>query len=222
MWHAPREVDPRRKAEIIAQLEEDKDWEPPLNYRLGAGDPCAAPRRATSPIPRIPRAVRSGAQSGPQRRRLCPRPTKPPVPAHAPPPLWRRYNAGKMLSRMARVALVAEHVGRDDIARHVIDKLKPLSELYFGGKAANYFLYDHSWGGLISCGCLYDDCGGKCEPHCNKNGDADFCPCFTDPGMDFGNGFYNDHHFHWGYARRAPRATCHARAAMAAPMRGGE
>jgi hypothetical protein len=36
------------------------------------------------------------------------------------------YNAGKMLSRMARVALIAEHMGRLDIAERVVAKLKVL------------------------------------------------------------------------------------------------
>lgn len=80
-----------------------------------------------------------------------------------------------------------------------MDRLLPHAEIYLNGSSANYFLYDTAWGGLLSCGCVYDDCGGKCLPHCNKGGNEDFCPCLSDPGMDFGNGFYNDHHFHYGY-----------------------
>jgi hypothetical protein len=159
MWHAPRGVAPDLLAALGAQLELDAEWTPPLNYRLGAGDP---------------------------------------------------YNAGKMLSRMARVALVAEAVGRADLAAAVVARLKPLAELYFNGRAANGLLYDKSWGGLISCGCLYDDCGGKCEPHCRKEGGDDaFCPSLTDPGMDFGNGYYNDHHFHYGYHLFAAATLAH-------------
>merc|ERR1711953_960226 len=35
------------------------------------------------------------------------------------------------------------------------------------------------------------------------------CPSLTDPGMDFGNGFYNDHHFQWGYHIYAAAVAAH-------------
>jgi len=58
-------------------------------------------------------------------------------------------------------------------------------------------VYDQSWGGYLTCGCWYDDCEGKCAPHCDNK--YPNCPALTDTGMNFGNGFYNDHHFHYGY-----------------------
>jgi endo-1,3(4)-beta-glucanase len=45
-------------------------------------------------------------------------------------------------------------------------------------------------GGLVSCGCLFD--GTTCK---NKFPD---CPAFDDPGLNFGNAWYNDMHFHYG------------------------
>ncbi len=55
---------------------------------------------------------------------------------------------------------------------------------------------------MLSCGCDYDDCEQKCDPHCtnvNVDGSPSRCPEMTDPGSNFGAGFYNDHHFHYGY-----------------------
>jgi endo-1,3(4)-beta-glucanase len=61
-------------------------------------------------------------------------------------------------------------------------------------------LYDQSWGGIISCGCWYNWLEevkhGKCKDY---SGSLNACPTLTDPGFDYGNGFYNDHHFHYGY-----------------------
>ena len=48
-------------------------------------------------------------------------------------------------------------------------------EGWLGGTNSNNLLYDSTWGGLVStCGLSDDQC-------------------------DFGNGLYNDHHFHYGY-----------------------
>jgi endo-1,3(4)-beta-glucanase len=60
------------------------------------------------------------------------------------------------------------------------------------GSAATPFTYDTAWGGLVSCGCLFND-KEKCD---NVFPD---CPAYSDPLLNFGNGFYNDHHFHYGY-----------------------
>jgi len=51
---------------------------------------------------------------------------------------------------------------------------------------------------MISCGCIYNDCNGNCVPHCDNVGPPN-CPATTDQGMDFGNSYFNDHHFHYGY-----------------------
>lgn len=44
----------------------------------------------------------------------------------------------------------------------------------------------------------------KPEPHgypiCANNGSHLECPTFQDPNFDFGNAYYNDHHFHYGSA----------------------
>ena len=40
--------------------------------------------------------------------------------------------------------------------------------------------------GLVNCGCLFN--GEGCD-NVYPN-----CPSYNDPGLNFGNGFYNDHH----------------------------
>ncbi len=70
-------------------------------------------------------------------------------------------------------------------------RLKSGVEIWLNGTAATLFTYDNTWGGLVSCGCLFH--GEGCD-NVFPN-----CPSYSDPGLNFGNGFYNDHHFHYGY-----------------------
>ncbi|CAM9532101.1 unnamed protein product, partial [Phaeothamnion confervicola] len=110
------------------------------------------------------------------------------------------YFSGKMLAKMARIALIAEEMGRLDDARDVAGRLKAFSEVWFNGSAQAPFLYDRHWGGIVSCGCDYheDKDGGPATARClNEVGPS--CPGLNDPGQNFGAGFYNDHLFHYGY-----------------------
>ena len=107
------------------------------------------------------------------------------------------YNGGKLLSRIARTALIAEALGEFDLAAAIGANLSALVEVYAVKGAQNEWVWDETWGGLIGCGCDYDDCQGKCVGRCANR--FPNCPSLADPGRDFGNGFYNDHHFHWGY-----------------------
>jgi endo-1,3(4)-beta-glucanase len=79
----------------------------------------------------------------------------------------------------------------DEVMRDAVDRLRRGVEVWLNGTAEAPFLYDAKWGGLVSCGCAYDN--GTCT---NVLPD---CPSFSDPGLNFGNGFFNDHHFHYGY-----------------------
>lgn len=72
-----------------------------------------------------------------------------------------------------------------------IDQLRKGVEVWLNGKAQSLFVYDSKWGGLVSCGCYFND--GNCDNSYPN------CPSFSDPGLNFGHGFYNDHHFHQGY-----------------------
>ncbi|KAC9800215.1 hypothetical protein E3N88_45239 [Mikania micrantha] len=75
-----------------------------------------------------------------------------------------------------RLALIAEEVDHVDVIPKIKKYLKDTIEPWLDGTfAGNSFLYDKSWGGLIT-----------------KQGS-------TDRTADFGFGIYNDHHFHIGY-----------------------
>jgi len=106
------------------------------------------------------------------------------------------YFSGKMLAKLARILLIAEEVGytpKDQIFSDALTRLKEGTEIWLNGSALAPFLYDSDWGGLISCGCDFDEDYNACF---NK---YPTCPSLSDPGQNFGNAFYNDHHFHYGY-----------------------
>lgn len=69
----------------------------------------------------------------------------------------------------------SEHVGRQDLIQPVVNYLKASFEPWFTGSSNTKAAYETAWGGMI-----------------NKAG-AD------NAYVDFGNGYYNDHHFHYGY-----------------------
>jgi len=112
------------------------------------------------------------------------------------------YFSGKLLGRLARLIVVADELGesQDPYFRDMVVRLEHRMEVWLKRDAATPFVYDSSWGGLLSCGCLFDDCGGKCTPHCSNTIDPpENCPALSNAGMNFGNSIYNDHHFHYGY-----------------------
>lgn len=111
------------------------------------------------------------------------------------------YFAGKMLARLARIAVVAEEVlgTKDPVTTQLVSRLQQRVEIWLNHSGANRFQYDQLWGGLVACGCKYDNCEGNCTPHCNNDATGPGCPALSDAGLNFGNGFYNDHHFHYGY-----------------------
>jgi endo-1,3(4)-beta-glucanase len=101
-----------------------------------------------------------------------------------------------MLARLARVLLVAEEIGYDvhnPLFSKALNRLREGTEIWLNGSALAPLLYDPAWGGLISCGCDYNWRNSSCF-NAYPN-----CPALSDPGQNFGNAFYNDHHFHYGY-----------------------
>lgn len=69
--------------------------------------------------------------------------------------------------------------------------------MWLNGTAGSPLIYDFRWGGVVTCGCAYkkgEGCTNGIGPH--------QCPGLSDPGMNFGLGFYNDHHFHFGENKR--------------------
>ncbi|CAH8386772.1 unnamed protein product [Eruca vesicaria subsp. sativa] len=86
------------------------------------------------------------------------------------------YFYGKLIARAARLVLIAEEVSHLDVIPKIRDYLKAMIEPWLDGSfGPNGFLYDPTWGGLIT-----------------KLG-------ANDSGGDFGFGIYNDHHYHLGY-----------------------
>lgn len=126
------------------------------------------------------------------------------------------YFSGKILAKLARILLIYKELadtcsnpnkfGEDYVRQckvsalpssnefdEALNHLRSSTEIWINGTAETPFVFDSSWGGLVSCGCLFDDKINGCR---NKFPD---CPAFSDPGLDFGHAFYNDHHFHQGY-----------------------
>lgn len=132
------------------------------------------------------------------------------------------YFSGKMLAKLARILVITEEVdhlcgpngGRDYMQYceqsslpskekfgKAVRELREGVEIWINGTAATPFVYDTSWGGVVSCGCYIDEHGPTTHyPN---------CPAFGDAGLNFGNGFYNDHHFHYGYFIFASSVVAH-------------
>jgi endo-1,3(4)-beta-glucanase len=165
------------------------------------------------------------------------------------------YFSGKILSKVARVILVASELKKlstgikevqmlyDDIDEEslslsiqaatlvdlpsdediiaAVEQLKKGVQIWLNGEAEAPYVYDRSWGGLVNCGCNFVGKGDKGV--CNNT--FPDCPALADVNEDFGNGkfskcriclflpcllisthdfaispgYYNDHHFHYGY-----------------------
>jgi len=135
------------------------------------------------------------------------------------------YFIGKMLSKLGRIIVIAQELRGlastpdneipdgstpdEQELRRIISKCKEVTlpseedvmsaidhlrrgvEVWLNGDAEAQFTFDNTWGGLVNCGCNWN--GDGCS---NVVPD---CPAYADPGLNFGNGFYNDHHFHYGY-----------------------
>ena len=112
------------------------------------------------------------------------------------------YFSGKRLAKLARILAIAEETielceGNDALYTDVchglslpdtnelddaVAELRSSVEVWLNGSAVTPFVYDSAWGGLVSCGCDFDDKIQGCRNHFPD------CPTFTDPGLDFGNG----------------------------------
>lgn len=83
------------------------------------------------------------------------------------------YTSGKILDKFAYIAYVCHFVLQDDKLTSIIfPKVKEAVEIFARNHQKFPLVYDLSWKGLISS---------------------------AEPGADFGNSNYNDHHFHYGY-----------------------
>ena len=69
----------------------------------------------------------------------------------------------------------SDDLGRSDLVTPVINYLEASFAYWFESSSSTLPAYETAWGGVI------DKLGA------------------TDVNVDFGNGYYNDHHFHYGY-----------------------
>ena len=107
------------------------------------------------------------------------------------------YSFGKQVGRAAELMLIAEALGEkasaDQLRSAIEDALAP----WLDGQGGDALRYDETYGGVIT----------------SKGA--------GDPGSDYGNGWYNDHHFHYGYFIFAAGAVAKGDPAWAAKYKEG-
>jgi endo-1,3(4)-beta-glucanase len=87
-----------------------------------------------------------------------------------------QYYAGKALAMYAEICLVANDILKDSsLTSTCLSKLKTAFARFSSNQQIAPLCYDTTWKGLISTAGL------------------------NDPLADFGNSYYNDHHYHYGY-----------------------
>nr|CCA19047.1 endo1 putative [Albugo laibachii Nc14] len=87
------------------------------------------------------------------------------------------YFFGKEVNRQAKLVLIANALNESSVRDAILDQLQVWMTTWLTGSNSDPFVYDSVWGGI-----------------CSQNGlDGIFWM------TDFGNGWYNDHHFHYGY-----------------------
>ncbi|KAF2770562.1 endo-1,3-beta-glucanase [Teratosphaeria nubilosa] len=88
------------------------------------------------------------------------------------------YYDGKALAKFATICYTANTIAKNSsLAISGLKKLQEVFALHVDNVMPIPIVYDDVWGGIVSV-CSY------------KSGDT---------GCDFGNTYYNDHHFHYGY-----------------------
>lgn len=92
----------------------------------------------------------------------------------------------------------AELPTKEDIEA-ALDDLREGVEIWISGLGEAPYVYDATWGGLVNCGCNYTLPHGAKGDHGVCNNEFPNCPALVDVNEDFGNGYYNDHHYHYGY-----------------------
>ena len=93
------------------------------------------------------------------------------------------YGSGKEMGAVSRLALIADELGEDKVAQSLRARLAAKLEEWLSGKGKDPLTYDPTYGGIVSAGGL------------------------ADRAADFGGGWYNDHHFHYGYFLYAAAAV---------------
>ncbi|KAM7198882.1 hypothetical protein V8F20_005949 [Naviculisporaceae sp. PSN 640] len=88
------------------------------------------------------------------------------------------YFSGKALAKFAQILLaIHDMLGDQELTHAGLEKLKEAFARFAQNKQQFPLVYESAWGGVVSSASY-------------QTGDA---------GVDFGNTYYNDHHFHYGY-----------------------
>lgn len=86
------------------------------------------------------------------------------------------YFSGKGLDKFAQIVFTCKYIlNNNQVALEGLNKLKQAFQVFLDNRQINPLVYDTTWRGIIS-----------------RAG-------FDDANADFGNTYYNDHHFHYGY-----------------------
>ena len=96
---------------------------------------------------------------------------------------FRRLLGGQALYRLASIALAAKQVGDKELTRKHGLKLKKALRPWLASSEDSLLVYDASHGGVVT-----------------RAG-------YKDAHADFGNGKYNDHHFHYGASSGVPSSA---------------
>lgn len=88
------------------------------------------------------------------------------------------YFSGKALSKFATLVYTIHVLAKDPaMAANALSTLKTCFARFVNNKQKYPLVYDQVWKGVVTSGTYQTG----------------------DPGLDFGNAYYNDHHFHFGY-----------------------
>lgn len=88
------------------------------------------------------------------------------------------YWSGKAMSKFATLCYTMHDLtGQQDLANALLVKLKAAFEVWVQNRQPYPLFYDLDWKGIVSSGSYVTG----------------------DPNVDYGNSYYNDHHFHQGY-----------------------
>lgn len=107
--------------------------------------------------------------------------------------LQKNDNDDEFLLTVEALKLQVDNLPTEKEMNQTIDRLRDGVQVWLSDYAESKFVYDAAYGGLVNCGCVFKTHEKKCDnvfPTCDS---------FSDPGLDFGHAYYNDHHFHQGY-----------------------
>ncbi len=101
------------------------------------------------------------------------------------------YFGGKQLAKLGRLALIADELGETSLAAIYRNNLIAAYQPWLDGTNPQSLVYDRTYGGIVASTAI------------------------NNPAAGFGQGYYNDHHFHYGYFIYAAAAIARGDSAWA-------